>query len=128
MAAAEDWQNGPDLGLSSVAQSHCRSNFQSDPPRGARRHCGSSYPRSPGVGAATVGAAKDDGVELVGPNGLLNQLTANVLETVLEAVMDEHLGYEKHQVEGRGSGNSRNGRWPTTVLTEIGPVEVGGRP
>lgn len=68
--------------------------------------------------------AKADGVELVGPNGLLNQLTANVLETALEAEMDEHLGYEKHQVEGRDGGNSRNGRRTKTVLTEIGPVQI----
>jgi hypothetical protein len=68
--------------------------------------------------------AKADGVELVGPNGLLNQLTANVLETALEAEMEEHLGYEKHQIEGRNGGNSRNGRRAKTVLTEIGPVEI----
>nr|WP_225623918.1 transposase [Rhodococcus rhodochrous] len=68
--------------------------------------------------------AKADGVELVGPNGLLNQLTATVLETALEAEMDEHLGYEKHQVEGRNTGNSRNGRRSKTVLTEIGPVQI----
>nr|WP_200863111.1 IS256 family transposase [Rhodococcus ruber] len=68
--------------------------------------------------------AKADGVELVGPNGLLNQLTASVLETALEAEMDEHLGYEKHQVEGRNNGNSRNGRRSKTVLTEIGPVQI----
>jgi transposase-like protein len=68
--------------------------------------------------------AKADGVELVGPNGLLNQLTANVLETALEAEMEEHLGYEKHQAEGRNGGNSRNGRRAKTVLTEIGPVEI----
>ncbi len=68
--------------------------------------------------------ANADGVELVGPNGLLNQLTANVLETALEAEMEEHLGYEKHQVEGRNGGNSRNGRRAKTVLTEIGPVEI----
>ncbi|MGV9948811.1 IS256 family transposase [Rhodococcus aetherivorans] len=68
--------------------------------------------------------SKADGVELVGPNGLLNQLTATVLETALEAEMDEHLGYEKHQVEGRNSGNSRNGRRSKTVLTEIGPVQI----
>jgi len=36
----------------------------------------------------------------VGPNGLLNQLTATVLEAALEAEMDEHLGYEKYQAEG----------------------------
>ncbi|AII11477.1 IS256 family transposase [Rhodococcus opacus] len=68
--------------------------------------------------------AKAEGIELVGPNGLLNQLTANVLETALEAEMDEHLGYEKHQFEGRNGGNSRNGRRSKTVLTEIGPVEI----
>ena len=47
--------------------------------------------------------------ELVGPNGLLNQLTKNVLETALDAEMTEHLGYDKHDPAGRGSGNSRNG-------------------
>jgi len=29
--------------------------------------------------------AKEQGVELMGPNGLLNQLTKNVLETALDA-------------------------------------------
>lgn len=68
--------------------------------------------------------AKEQGVELVGPNGLLNQLTKNVLETALDAEMAEHLGYEKHDPAGRGSGNSRNGTRAKTVLTEIGPVEI----
>jgi transposase-like protein len=67
--------------------------------------------------------AKEQGVELVGPNGLLNQLTATVLEAALEAEMDEHLGYEKYQAEGRDGGNSRNGR-RAKVLTEIGPVTI----
>jgi Transposase, Mutator family len=48
-------------------------------------------------------------VDLVGPNGLLNQLTKSVLETALEAEMGEHLGYDKHEVAGRTGGNSRNG-------------------
>ena len=68
--------------------------------------------------------AKEQGVELVGPNGLLNQLTKNVLETALDAEMSEHLGYDKHDPAGRGSGNSRNGTRAKTVLTEIGPVEI----
>ena len=67
--------------------------------------------------------AKEQGVELVGPNGLLNQLTATVLEAALEAEMDEHLGYEKYQAEGRDGGNSRHGR-RAKVLTEIGPVTI----
>lgn len=36
--------------------------------------------------------AKEQGVELMGPNGLLNQLTKNVLETALDAEMTEHVG------------------------------------
>ena len=62
-----------------------------------------------------VDSAREDGVELVGPGGLLTGLTKTVLETALEAELDEHLGYEKHQIEGRDGGNSRNGtRYPAT--------------
>ena len=68
--------------------------------------------------------AKEQGVELMGPNGLLGQLTKNVLETALDAEMTEHLGYERHDPAGRGSGNSRNGTRAKTVLTEIGPVQI----
>jgi transposase-like protein len=54
----------------------------------------------------------------------LGQLTKSVLETALDAEMAEHLGYEKRDPAGRNSGNSRNGTWAKTVLTEIGPVEI----
>lgn len=50
--------------------------------------------------------AKEQGIELMGPNGLLNQPTKNVLEAALDAEMTEHLGYDKHDAAGRGSGNS----------------------
>jgi hypothetical protein len=68
--------------------------------------------------------AKEQNIELVGPDGLLGQLTKSVLETALDAEMSEHLGYEKHDPQGRNSGNSRNGTRAKTVLTEIGPVEI----
>jgi transposase-like protein len=68
--------------------------------------------------------AREQNVELVGPGGLLGQLTKSVLETALDAEMEEHLGYEKHDPVGRNSGNSRNGTRSKTVLTEIGPVEI----
>jgi hypothetical protein len=42
--------------------------------------------------------AKEQGVSLIGPGGLLGGLTKAVLETALEAEMTEHLGYEKGQV------------------------------
>lgn len=68
--------------------------------------------------------AKEQNIELVGPDGLLGQLTKSVLETALDAEMSEHLGYDKHDPQGRNSGNSRNGTRAKTVLTEIGPVEI----
>ena len=71
-----------------------------------------------------VERARSEGVELVGPGGLLTDLTKTVLETALEAEMEEHLGYPKHAVEGRDKGNSRNGVRSKTVLTEVGEVEI----
>jgi transposase-like protein len=66
--------------------------------------------------------AREQGVSLVGPGGLLGQLTASVLETALEAEMTEHLGHE-HGGTPAGT-NMRNGLRTKTVLTEIGPVEI----
>ena len=66
--------------------------------------------------------AKEQGVSLVGPGGLLNQLTKNVLETALEAELTEHLGHEHGQTPI--ASNMRNGTRVKTVLTEIGPVEI----
>jgi putative transposase len=68
--------------------------------------------------------ARAQGIDLVGPGGLLSQITKRVLETALEAEMSEHLGYDKHAFAGRDGGNSRNGVRRKTVLTEIGPVEI----
>src|SRR3954454_13197491 len=48
--------------------------------------------------------------EIVGPNGLLKQLTKALVERAMNAEMSHHLGYEKHAAGGRGSGNSRNGK------------------
>jgi putative transposase len=44
---------------------------------------------------------------------------------MLEAEMDEHLGYEKHSVLGNNSGNSRNGYGKKTIKTELGETEIG---
>ncbi|WP_238384902.1 IS256 family transposase, partial [Segeticoccus rhizosphaerae] len=72
-----------------------------------------------------VKAARDRGEDLTGPDGLLKVLTKTVLETALDEEMTDHLGYGKHAVDGRGSGNSRNGTRTKTVLTDnVGPVPV----
>lgn len=73
-----------------------------------------------------VRAAREQGLSLTGPDGLLKQFTKNVLETALNEEMSEHLGHEKNRVElGRDSSNVRNGTRPKTVLTEAsGHVEI----
>jgi putative transposase len=71
-----------------------------------------------------VDKARTEGVELVGPGGMLTGLTKSVLETALEEEMSAHLGYDKHDPVGRNRANSRNGIRSKTVLTEIGPVEI----
>ncbi len=68
--------------------------------------------------------ARAEGAELLGPDGLLSQVTRAVLERALAEEMTGHLGYEKHDPAGRGSGNSRNGTTPKTVLTDIGAVDL----
>lgn len=65
--------------------------------------------------------ARSQGVQLVGPDGLLSKVTKTVLESALEAEMDGHLGYERNSPAGRGSGNSRNGKTGKTVMTDVGP-------
>ena len=64
------------------------------------------------------------GAFLTGGDQQMAQLTKRVLEVALEAEMNEHLGYEAHDPEGRNGRNSRNGRRAKTVLTGVGPVEI----
>ena len=71
-----------------------------------------------------LGKAQAEGVELLGPDGLLSQVTRAVLERALAEEMTGHLGYEKHDPAGRGSGNNRNGSTGKTVLTDIGAVDL----
>src|SRR5262249_4119171 len=71
-----------------------------------------------------VERARSEGAQLVGPGGLLSGLTKTVLETALEAEMEDHLGYAKHEPAGRDRGNSRNGTRSKTGLTEAGEVEI----
>ena len=72
-----------------------------------------------------VVAARARGEDLTGPDGLLKTLTKTVLETALEEELTEHLGYDRHAVEGRNGANSRNGKRAKTVVTDaVGPVQI----
>ena len=62
--------------------------------------------------------------DLLGEDGLFRQLKKALLERALGAELSEHLGYEKGDPAGRGSGNSRNGYSGKTVLTEDGELDL----
>ena len=70
-----------------------------------------------------VRQAKEQGLSLTGPDGLLKQLTKTVLETALDEELTEHLGHDERAPAA--AGNVRNGTRSKTVLTEAtGHVEI----
>ncbi|MBA3662575.1 MAG: IS256 family transposase [Gammaproteobacteria bacterium] len=62
--------------------------------------------------------------DLFGKEGILKQLSKQLMERLLEMEMTNHLGYMKHAVEGNNSGNSRNGKTKKTVKTGNGQIEI----
>ena len=54
----------------------------------------------------------------------LKRLFAGTIEQMLEAEMDEHLGYEKNSAAGNNSGNSRNGYGKKTIISDYGECEI----
>ena len=62
--------------------------------------------------------------EILGPGGLLGDLTRRLVERALGAELSEHLGYEHGQAPPGGAGNARNGATPKTLLTDHGPVRI----
>jgi putative transposase len=65
-----------------------------------------------------VARAREQGLSLTGPDGLLKQLTKTVLETALDQELTEHLGHEKNGPARNEAGNVRTGTRPKSVLTE----------
>jgi hypothetical protein len=64
------------------------------------------------------------GLALTGEGGFLPEMVKAVLERGLATELTEHLGYERGDPGGRGSGNSRNGTTPKTLATEVGDVAL----
>jgi transposase-like protein len=62
--------------------------------------------------------------DFFGKDGIFARLFATTLEQMLEAELTAHLGYEKYEAKGRGSGNSRNGRYRRKVKTSGGAADI----
>jgi putative transposase len=66
----------------------------------------------------------EEGLELLGPDGVLTELTSRIMNRALEVEMADHLGYEKGDPAGWGTGNNRNGSYDKTVLTDAGGIPI----
>lgn len=62
--------------------------------------------------------------DLIGENGLLKQLTKQLLERAMAAELTEHVGYDKHDTVGNNSGNSRNGKSAKTIKGTFGELAL----
>src|SRR3712207_7680723 len=62
--------------------------------------------------------------EILGPGGLLGDLTRRLVERAIAAELTERLGYPPGQAPPGGAGNARNGTTPKTVLTDHGEVRI----
>lgn len=54
----------------------------------------------------------------------MKRLFTGTIELMLEAEMDEYLGYEKHSAAGNNTGNSRNGYGKKTITSDYGECEI----
>ncbi len=71
-----------------------------------------------------MAATDERGLSLTGQGGFLPEMIKAVLERGMEAELTGHLGYDKGDPAGKGSGNSRNGSTPKTVSTEVGDIAL----
>ena len=62
--------------------------------------------------------------DLLGQDGLIQQLTKALVERALQGELTHHLGYDKHASEGNNSGNSRNGTSPKTIQGKRGRFQI----
>jgi transposase-like protein len=62
--------------------------------------------------------------DLIGPDGLLRQLTKSLLERALGAELTHHLGYAPGEAKPAEQANHRNGTTPKTVITDVGEVPL----
>src|SRR5579859_8102469 len=70
-----------------------------------------------------LAGARTEG-EIFGPGGVFSQLTRRLVERAMEVELTDHLGYEPHREPPGGTGNTRNGTTPKTLVTEHGKIAI----
>lgn len=77
----------------------------------------------PELVAKELGKAKS-AEDFFGKDGIFSKLFSDTIETMLEAEMEDHLGYSRHSKEGYNSGNSRNGKYNRKLRTSQGDTQI----
>lgn len=62
--------------------------------------------------------------DVMGPDGLIKKMLKGVIENMLQAELEEHIGYAKYAKKERGLGNSRNGYSEKNVRSSAGEIEL----
>jgi len=62
--------------------------------------------------------------DLMGKDGAIKKLLKSSLENILESELTDHLGYERHSIEGNNNGNNRNGKTYKTIKTDQGQIDI----
>jgi putative transposase len=62
--------------------------------------------------------------QLTGPNGLIKQLVARLVNRAMNAELDHHLGYEAGEAPPEGQSNRRNGKTSKTLRSDVGPIPI----
>lgn len=66
----------------------------------------------------------NDNKEMFGSEGLITDLTSRLVKKMLEAEMDEHLGFGHGERNAERRANHRNGTSSKTLKSEIGDVKI----
>ncbi len=91
---------------------------------GPRRDRGEQRLVDPEIARRLVQEAREQGLDIAGDSGLLQQTMKSALEAALAEELTAHLGYEGSDTAGRGTGDSRNSSTSKTLLTEAGPMPL----
>ena len=62
--------------------------------------------------------------DLSGVHTMVKELTAELIQEIMDAELETELGYSKYDYKNKQTGNSRNGRYKKTVASNNGEIEI----
>jgi len=62
--------------------------------------------------------------DLAGVQAMVKELTAGMIQEIMDAELDDELGYSKYDYKNKQTDNSRNGKYKKTVSSSQGEIEL----